>query len=309
MVTGGAGAIGINLLYRLLETDVDKILVLDDLSSGQMKFMPEDSRIIFKHVDIGRSDKVVAAVTGFDPHYVFHLAAHFANQNSVDFPISDIQTNILGTVHMLEALKEVRCLKKFVNASSSCVYGNDELMSEEMSVYPFETPYAINKLTAELYTKYYAEQFGLPSVSVRIFNTYGPNELPGKYRNVIPNFIDATIKGQEIVITGTGDETRDFTYASDTANLLVLAGISKFMDGNIFNGGTGKETRIGELAEKIIKYTSSNSKIRYVQRRDWDHVEKRMANIEQSKNLLGYQPEVSLDEGLKKTIQWHLENR
>jgi len=305
LITGGAGAIGINLIEKLLKMDVKSILIIDNFSSGNSGFIPDSSKISYKYIDIYRIDTLKSILESYEADYIFHLAAHFANQNSVEHPFSDIQTNVIGTVNLMELLKENKSLKKVVYTSSSCVYGNIEIMSEDNYIYPYETPYAINKYSGELYMKYYAHLFGIPTVSVRLFNTYGPYEKAGRYRNVIPNFIDKALKSEDIVITGDGSETRDFTYVEDTVELLILSALSKIDNGDVFNGGTGIETKIIDLAKMIVDFSFSSSKIIFKPRRNWDLVSRRVSNIEKSKKILGYKPKVSLEKGLQKTVKWH----
>ncbi|WP_319763628.1 NAD-dependent epimerase/dehydratase family protein [Maridesulfovibrio sp.] len=306
LVTGGAGAIGLNLIERLLKAGASSIMVLDDLSSGYKNYLPSDQRITFVQADIGEIKSYRTEMEEFKPDYVFHLAAHFANQNSVDHPFKDVQANIIGTMNLLEICKDNKNLKKFVYTSSSCVYGNAAMMNEQDYIYPHETPYAINKYTAELYVKYYASMFSIPSVSIRVFNTYGPYEPHGAYRNVIPNFIVRAIKGEPLYITGDGTETRDFTFVGNTAQLLTLAALSEVADGDIFNGGTGKPTQIIDLAKMIIEFTGSSSEIVFKERRNWDAVKDRLSDISKSWKVLGYEPEVPLEEGLKKTVDWYM---
>ncbi|ACS81674.1 NAD-dependent epimerase/dehydratase family protein [Maridesulfovibrio salexigens] len=306
LVTGGAGAIGLNLIERMLAAGVSKVMVLDDLSSGYKNYLPNDERITFVKADIGQIETYRQEMEEFLPEYVFHLAAHFANQNSVDHPFKDVQANIIGTMNLLEICKANKELKKFVYTSSSCVYGNAEMMNEKDYIYPHETPYAINKYTAELYVKYYASMFQIPAVSIRVFNTYGPYEPHGAYRNVIPNFIVRAIKGEPLFITGDGTETRDFTFVGNTAQLLTLAALSEITDGDIFNGGTGKPTKIIDLAKMIIEYTGSSSEIVFKERRNWDAVKDRLSDISKSWKVLGYDPEVPLEEGLRKTVDWYM---
>jgi len=308
LVTGGAGFIGNNLVRRLLQCEVSQIVIMDNQSSGMAVFLPNDARIIFVGMDIDKMDKLNFIINQHTFDYVFHLAAHFANQNSVDHPFSDIQTNIVGTVVLLEILKFHKSLKKFIYASSSCVYGTTENMTEETYIYPSETPYSINKYTAELYTQYYAHLFHIPTLSIRIFNTYGPYEMAGKYRNVIPNFIEKAINGEELIITGTGKETRDFTYVEDLIDLMLLAACSAYHDGEIFNGGTGAKTEILKMAEIIKHETNSISAITFKPARNWDKVKDRMSNTSKSANALGYSPKVSIEEGLNKTIKWYQDN-
>jgi nucleoside-diphosphate-sugar epimerase len=308
LVTGGAGFIGNNLVRRLLANQVSNIVIMDNQSSGMAVFLPDDPRITFVGMDIDKMDKLNFVINQHEFDYVFHLAAHFANQNSVDHPFSDIQTNIVGTVSLLEILKFHKSLKKFIYASSSCVYGTAEQMNEEAYIYPSETPYSINKYTAELYTQYYAHLFHVPTVSIRIFNTYGPYELAGKYRNVIPNFIEKALNGEDLVITGTGKETRDFTFVEDLVDLMLNAALSPSHEGEIFNGGTGQKTEIKAMAEIIKSVTGSQSNIVFKPARNWDKVKDRVSNLTHSKAVLNYQPKVTIQEGLEKTIKWYKDN-
>lgn len=306
LVTGGAGAIGLNLIERLIKAGAGPIMVIDNLSSGYENYLPDDERITFIKADIGEIDSYRREMEEFKPHYVFHLAAHFANQNSVDHPFKDVQANIIGTMNLLEISKENDKLKKFVYTSSSCVYGNSAIMTEADYIYPHETPYAINKYTAELYVKYYASMYSIPAVSIRVFNTYGPYEPHGAYRNVIPNFIVRAIKGEPLYITGDGTETRDFTFVGNTAQLLTLAAQCEISDGDIFNGGTGEQTEIRTLAELIIEFTGSASEIVFKERRNWDAVKHRCSDISKSEKVLNYHPEMSFREGLKRTVDWYV---
>ncbi len=305
-ITGGAGFIGINLTHRLLELNPEKIFIIDNLSSGNKKFIPSDDRIQFIHCDISNYEKYKESFPK-KVDYIFHLAAHFANQNSVEYPVSDTETNIIGTINTLNISKALD-IKKLIYASSSCVYGHNPQMKEDSYLYPTETPYAINKLCAEMYVKYFSDMFNLPCLSIRIFNTFGPYELPGHYRNVIPNFIKLALRGEPITITGTGKETRDFTYVDDTSDLMIKMCVHDLSDGSVFNGGTGKPTEIDYLAKKIIELTDSKSEIVYKSRRKWDKVGHRLSDIGLSKEMFKYKPEVSFIDGLQKTVNWLKKN-
>lgn len=304
VIIGGMGAIGLNLVDTLINKGY-KVHVLDNLSSsfenkGSTKFE-------FSYVDIFDKAKLRDIILKINPNYVFNLAAHFANQNSVDYPQQDIDTNIIGQLNVLDVCKQLNELKKYVYASSSCVYGSNALMSESDALYPHETPYAINKFVGELYTKYFATHFSLPAISVRIFNTFGKYERSGKYRNVIPNFIECALKNEPICITGNGDETRDFTYAPDTVNCLYLACLSEYKKGEVFNSGTGVDTRIIDLVNIIKEITNSTSTIVFKDRRDWDHVSKRKSDVKKSFEGLGYKPAFDIRSGLEQTIRWYRE--
>jgi nucleoside-diphosphate-sugar epimerase len=301
LITGGFGAIGVNLLAALRTDPELEVCVVDDFSSGIVNYAPQ---VQFTHLDIANAERVAGFFRDHQPDQIYHLAAHFANQNSVDHPVSDTMTNVVGTINLLEAQRANPRLKKFVFASSSCVYGNSDEMTETAGITPYETPYAINKYVGELYCRYYAEVHAVPTVCARIFNTYGPGELPGRYRNVVPNFVARALRDEEIVITGTGDETRDFTFVSDTVELLRQLAASTFLRGEVFNGGTGHKTRIRDLAELIISATGSRSQVRYAARRSWDHVADRCADTRKSREILGYAPKVELRDGLVRTVEW-----
>lgn len=301
LIIGGFGAIGHNLTKYLSKDLNNEIYIVDNLSAGVVNFA---EGLNFTHLDISNSEKVIKYFHNFQPEYIYHLAAHFANQNSVDHPVSDAITNIIGTINILEAQKNNFCLKKFIYASSSCVYGNNPVMSENVSIKPYDTPYAINKYVGEMYCKYYAEIQKIPTVCLRIFNSYGPGEMPGPYRNVIPNFILKALNDEDIIITGSGDETRDFTYINDTISLLQTLAYSEFKNAEVFNAGTGKKVSIRELAEIIIEITNSQSKIIYTEARNWDHVKDRCSDISKSQKILNYNPRSDLKEGINETVEW-----
>lgn len=301
LITGGRGAIGFALAARLSRDGFGAIYTVDDLSAGGHN---KDLYGQFVHCDVSNAEKLGKLIKKIAPTHVFHLAAHFANQNSVDFPLSDAQANILGTINLFESLRGLNSIDKLVYASSSCVYGHAPTMCEDAAVSAFETPYAISKYAGELYARYYAEVHKIPAVSIRIFNTYGPGEAPGQYRNVIPNFINLALDGSPITITGDGSETRDFTYIEDTVDLLLRASVSEFAGGEVFNGGTGVETRISDLAELVVRLTESKSKIIHVPRRNWDQIPNRKADNRKSRTLLGYDPKTPLEKGLVPTINW-----
>lgn len=302
LVTGGCGAIGSNLVRRLSREGKYDIYVLDDLSSSRALSQLEN--VEFIHLSITNNEKLMPFLAELKPNFIFHLAAHFANQNSVDYPVSDIKTNIIGFVHILESQRRNHYLEKIVYSSSSCVYGNIELMVENTDVSPYETPYAINKYVGELYCKYYSEIHRLPTVCVRIFNTFGPGEYPGEYRNVIPNFIAKALRNEPLVITGTGNETRDFTFVDNTVDLLCKSAFSDYRAGEVFNGGTGVVYKISDIAKMIIALTDSESSISLTGARSWDHVSDRRSDISKSKEALGYSPMLDIENQLKVTCDW-----
>ena len=170
------------------------------------------------------------------------------------------------------------------------------------------TPYQITKMLGELYCNFFFHQYELPVVKTRFFNSYGPGEIPGQYRNVIPNFIYWAFNKQPLPITGTGDETRDFTYVGDIVDGLLRAGYFEKAVGEEFNLAAGREIKIGVLAKMINELTGNPSGIEYVQKRKWDTKNRVLASIEKARKLIGYNPATNFEEGLKNTINWFKKN-
>jgi UDP-glucose 4-epimerase len=309
LVTGGAGAIGSNLVRTLCNLETKKIIIIDDLSSSYKWNIPKNPKIAFIEGSVLADGKLKLAFKD-KPQIVYHLAAHFANQNSVDNPETDLMVNGMGTLKVLEHA-HLEGVERFIYASSGCgIYGADSKMPFEehdvsMKLY---TPYQVTKMLGELYTNYYYNLYHLPIVNARFFNSYGPGEVPGKYRNVIPNFFYWSINKQALPITGTGDETRDFTYVSDIINGLLAMAYYKEAIGEAFNLATGREIRIGDLAEWINEITANKSGIVYAERRDWDKKNRLLASIEKARRILGYSPSMDFKEGLQKVNAWFIEN-
>ena len=311
LVTGGAGCIGSNLVKTLLRAEPEKIIVIDDLSASYEWNLPKDPRVFFVHGSILDDEKMKRAFS-FKPHYVLHLAAHFANQNSVDHPETDLLVNGLGTLKTLQYSQLVGCVERFIFASSGCsVYGSQAPLPlrEDFVSLHLDTPYQIHKLLGELYCNYFHDYYGLPVAIARYFNVYGPGEVPGKYRNVIPNFIWWAIHGQPLPITGTGEETRDFTFVEDIVEGTLRMGAIPEAVGEAINLASGTETKIINLANMINEITGNKAGVVFKPKRDWDKSTRRRASIEKARKLLGYNPKTDIKTGLRKTYQWILENR
>lgn len=306
VVTGGAGAIGSRLVRRLLSEGVQSIQVIDNLSSGYAWLLPQDARVQLHVHDV--CDVFQLPITATQP-YLFHLAAFFANQNSVDHPLADLHTNGQGTLTTLLWAQKMQA-SRLVYASAGCSiagHGINAPIREDMPVsLHLDTPYQITKALGEFYCNYF--QPSVSTVACRFFNSYGPGEVPGTYRNVIPNFIWRALHNQPLIITGTGDETRDFIYVDDLVDGLVRGATFPNADGQAFNLGTGIETRIGDLADLILRLTGSQSRIAFGPRRAWDKSVKRQADIRKAQQRLEFQPQVAVEEGLGRTIEWFRAN-
>jgi nucleoside-diphosphate-sugar epimerase len=309
LVTGGAGAIGGNLVRKLNELDTKKIVIIDDLSSSYEWNIPRGSKIQFIKGDILNDEKLKWAFKG-RPEIVYHLAAHFANQNSVDNPETDLMVNGMGTLKVLEHAHLVD-VERFIYASSGCgIYGagcqipfREETVS--MRLY---TPYQVTKMLGELYTNYFYNLYELPIVNARFFNSYGPGEAPGKYRNVIPNFFFWAMSKKPLPITGTGEETRDFTYVGDIVNGLLAMAHHGEAVGEAINLGTGREIRIKDLAKWVNELTGNKTKTVFKERRNWDKKNRLLSSIEKAKTILKYEPSMEFKDGLKQTHTWFKQN-
>jgi len=310
LITGGAGSIGSNLVRALIEANVEKVIVLDDFSSSSRWNLPNHQEVAFVNGTILCEEDVKRAFSE-RPQFVFHLAAHFANQNSVDHPETDLMVNGLGTLRMLQ-YSHLAGVEKFVFASSGCsVYGNQAPLPlrEDFVSLHLDTPYQIHKLLGELYCNYFHNYYGLPVAIARYFNVYGPGEVPGKYRNVIPNFMWWALHKKPLPITGTGEETRDFTFVEDIVDGTFRIGVVPEAVGEAINLASEKETRVIDLASWINELIGNDAGMVFRPRRDWDKVVKRRASIEKAMKILGYEPKTDIKTGLKRTYEWILENK
>jgi UDP-glucose 4-epimerase len=310
LVTGGVGCVGSNLTKALIKAEATRVIILDDLSAAAKWNIPVSPAITFIQGSILDEESLKRAFAA-RPDFVFHLAAHFANQNSVDNPETDQLVNGLGTLKVLEC-SHLNGVKKFVFASSGCsVYGSQAPLplKEDFVSLHLDTPYQITKLLGELYCNFFYNHYKLPVAIARYFNVYGPGEIPGAYRNVIPNFIWWAIHRQPLPITGTGEETRDFTFVDDIIAGTLLLGAVPEAVGGAFNLASETETPIKEIAAMANEITGNDKGVKLVPRRDWDKISRRRASIEKARQVLGYEPRTPLPDGIKKVYNWIMENR
>ncbi|RBQ23789.1 NAD-dependent glucose-6-phosphate dehydrogenase [Candidatus Methanobinarius endosymbioticus] len=309
LVTGGAGCVGSNLTKKISELDAKKVIILDNLSSAYEWNIPRNENIEFIKGDI-LDEVVLKRVFKQRPSHIFHLAAHFANQNSVDNPEKDLMVNGIGILKVLQHA-QLTGVDRFVYSSSGCgVYGLDSKMpfeEHDISI-SLHTPYQVTKLLGELYTNYFNNLYEMPIVNARFFNVFGPGEIPGKYRNVIPNFFYWSMTNQALPITGDGNETRDWTYVEDIVKGLLAMGIEEKAIGEAINLGSGKDHQVIDMANKVNELTGNSEDIAYRARRDWDAKNKLLSSIDKANDILGYKPSVSFDDGLKNTYNWFSDN-
>lgn len=311
LVSGGAGAIGSNLVERLARAHGCHVVVVDDFTQGSLSNIADllkERKITLIRGDINKKSVLDKAFSK-KIEVVYHLAASFANELSVENPIHDLECNIKGTLNLL--LKSVReKVQLFVYASSSSLYGPRKEIYLNESLYPHpSTPYAVSKLTGEYYCNAIRELYGTATVSLRFSNTYGPKDFPGRYRNVIPNFMRKAVLGQPLTITGDGSETRDYTYIDDCIDGILLASQDPKAYGGVFNLGTGKATKTIELAHEILRVSGSKSRIQYLKPRYFDHIKNRMMNVDKARKTFKYRPGTALRQGIEQTWAWFLRNK
>jgi nucleoside-diphosphate-sugar epimerase len=228
----------------------------------------------------------------------------------VDKPEKDLKVNGLGILKVLE-YAHLAGVKRFVYSSSGCgVYGLDSKMpfeEHDISI-SLHTPYQVTKLLGELYTNYFHNLYDLPISNARFFNVFGPGEVPGKYRNVIPNFMYWAMNNQALPITGDGTETRDWTYIDDILQGLTRLGVVEDAIGESINLGSGKDHRVIDMANKVNELCGNDAGIEYKERRAWDAKNKLLSSIDKAKKILKYKPQHDFEEGLENTHEWFVNN-
>src|SRR5215813_10313366 len=300
LVTGGAGFVGSNMVRRLLREKA-RVTVLDDLFTGRRENLPESG---FEFVQGSVCDPAVVErlVEGSD--VVFHCAARNIVVSTRN-PREDYETNIGGTLNVLLAAR-ARGDVRVVYTSSTSVYGNPRYLPiNEDDRLSLLTPYAVSKLAGENYSMAFFESYGLPTTAVRYSNIFGPGQDPANpYCGVVAKFLESLMAGRPPIIHGDGNQTRDFTFVDDAVEATVLAGTSDRALGEVFNVGSGVETRVNELAAILIRLCDARVAPTHTDRRDIDNIRRRVVNIEKTRRTLRWVPEVTLEEGLKRTVEW-----
>lgn len=307
LVTGGAGFIGSHITDYLLSYGARLVRVIDNLSTGyevNLKNFSGNKSFEFFKGDISSPDDCKKACQGID--LVFHQAALGSVSRSIEFPLSTHQTNSTGFINMLVAARDAGA-KKFLYASSSSVYGDEAtLPKREDKTGNLLSPYAVTKVTNELYGANFFRTYGMKTIGLRYFNIFGPRQSPeGPYAAVIPLFIDAMLSGKEIFIDGDGNQTRDFTYIDNAVQANIKA---MFVDnpeayGKVFNIAAGHNINLNQLVQllsKIIGYTKSPQ---HRPPRKGD-IRNSLADVSLAGKHFDYKPGVSVEEGLKKTVEW-----
>ncbi|WP_298653808.1 NAD-dependent epimerase/dehydratase family protein [uncultured Proteiniphilum sp.] len=298
LVTGGAGFIGSNVVKYLLEEKWD-VRVIDNLSSGS-KLNLNKLNIEFIESDIRDPESVLMACKDVD--IVFHLAACVGRQKSIDNPILDSSTNLLGTLNILEGMR-IQHINRIVYSSSAAIFGELETSSiDENHPQNADSPYGVSKLAAEKMILTYCGIYDITGICLRYFNIYGINQRYDLYGNVIPIFAKRIFSNEPITIYGDGDQTRDFVNVKDVAKANYLAAITD-KGTNVYNLGSGSSITINALAEMMFKCAKKKSNIIYAPNRIAD-VRHCKAKTDKVLNDLGFKATINLEEGLLEYLNW-----
>jgi len=303
LVTGGAGFIGSNAVEELLRRQ-EKVRVLDNFSTGKRDnlgaFMDQIELI---EGDLRDFQVAREAVEGMD--YILHLGALPSVARSVKDPIASNETNVCATVNLLTAAKGTS-VKRIVFTSSSSVYGDTPVLPKVEDITPHpRSPYAVSKLAGEYYCRVFTLVYGLETVILRYFNIFGPRQDPtSQYAAVIPLFIRTMMKGENPIIYGDGWQSRDFTFVANAVSALLLAAKVPQAAGGIFNIACGERHSLRELIERLNVILGTKIEPKYAESRLGD-VKHSLADISQARKILGYEPIVNFERGLKQTVEWN----
>ncbi len=306
LVTGADGFMGSHLTERLLAAGAKvSVFVRGNSTTGTTQYALKN----IKHLEGDIEDILTGNIASLDakdlviknrPEIIFHLAADAYVPNSFDHPIEVMETNLIGTLNMLHAVKEDKRIKRIVCTSSSEIYGMTigGSIDEDHLLYP-SSPYAASKVAADKYCYSYWNTYKLPVAVIRPFNTYGPRHT----YDVIPKFIELALKNKPLTVHGTGRQSRDFTYVDDMVDAFMIMGKDKKAIGCSVNFGTGEAITVNYVAKAIKKISGSKSEIIHTKDRT-AQVPKLLCNYSLAKKLFGWEPKVFIDEGIRRNIEW-----
>jgi len=306
LVTGGAGFIGSHVADLFLANGWE-VTVVDDLSSGKRENLPPDAK--FHEIGIF-SPELVRLVSEQRFEVIAHLAGQIDVRKSVADPIGDATTNILGTINLMEALRATDGKSRVVFTSTGGVLYGDFNTPPNLETYPKdpESPYAIAKLSTELYLAYYGRVHNMESAAVRFGNVYGPRQDPHGEAGVVAIFCGRILNNRPLTIFGDGLQTRDYVYVGDVARAVYLAATMPLpekerLDARAFNIGTGKGTSVIEIAKLLQDTAGSNVPVEFAPHRPGEQQES-FVNADKARKVLGWEPELTLEEGLARTFSW-----
>jgi nucleoside-diphosphate-sugar epimerase len=303
LVTGGAGFIGSNIVDELVKRG-QEVVVLDDLSAGKEANLAAVRSKIDLHIGtITDLAAVQSACKG--AQYVIHLAARTSVPRSVLNPLESNQVNIDGTLNVLVAARDAQ-VRRFVFAASSSAYGETPTLPkiETMPAQPI-SPYGVTKYVGEMYAQVFGRVYGLENACLRYFNVFGPRQDPSsQYSGVLSRFMLAVIEGHAPVIYGDGEQSRDFTYVENIVDETLRACESPDASGLVFNGGTGARITLNQVLKLLAQITGKTIQAKYDEARNGD-IRDSQADVSLARKILGYEPRVLFEEGLRRTWDWY----
>jgi len=302
LVTGGAGFIGSNLVKQLI-TDGNSVTVLDNFMSGYKSNLDPFPSVNIIEGDVRDKAAVEKAMHGIE--VVFHLAASVGNKRSIDYPITDAEINVLGTINILEAARKAG-VRKIITSSSAGIFGELKTIpiKEDHQVEP-DSPYGCTKLCEEKLCLAYAKLYDLEAVCLRYFNVYGPNQRFDAYGNVIPIFVFRMLRNEPLTIFGDGEQTRDFVHVNDVVQANLKAAEAIGVSG-AFNIASGTQITINKLAEMITRNHNATI-IEYGSERPGD-VRDSLADISLATQKFNYTPTIDIEKGIHEYILWGKNN-
>ncbi|MBL7163697.1 MAG: NAD-dependent epimerase/dehydratase family protein [Anaerolineales bacterium] len=298
LITGAAGFLG-SALANHLAHDGHQVRGLDDLSKGDPQVL--DKSVHFTRGDVNDRPKLWTLLQDVD--CVYHLAARVSVPESVLYPREYNAVNVGGTVSLMEAMRDVG-VRRVVFTSSGAIYGEQEKqpVNENLTPNP-DSPYGVSKLSSEFYVRTIGQIWGIETVSLRIFNAYGPGQhLPPSHPPVIPNFLRQAVRDGSIVIHGDGGQTRDYVFIDDVVRAMIAAAIAPSVNGQVINVGSGTEISVRGLGRMVIELINSQAETIFNPRSN-SGVARMCADLSLAEEKLGYQPQVSLEDGLRLTIE------
>ena len=307
LVTGGAGFIGSNTVDELVGRGHD-VVVLDDLSSGTLENLAHvKAKIEFVRHSITDMNKLREACRGVD--FVIHLAARTSVPQSMADPGDTNRVNVDGTLNVLVAARDAK-VKRVVFAGSTAVYGDTPILPTNENIPPAPiSPYGASKLAAETYGQVFGRSYGLEFVSLRYFNVFGPRQDPGSpYSGVLSRFHAALLSETQPIVFGDGEQSRDFVYVGNVVEANLLACEAKGAAGFVINIGTGVRHTLNQTLASLEKITGRPAKAKYAPPREGD-IRDSQADITRARSVLGYNPRIGFEEGLKQTWEWFSANK
>jgi UDP-glucose 4-epimerase len=298
LITGAAGFLG-SSLANLLAREGHQVRGIDDLSTGDPQVLSPD--VHFTRGDMNDRPKLWTLLQEVD--CVYHLAARVSVPESILYPREYNAVNVGGTVSLMEAMRDVG-VRRVVFGSSGAIYGTQDIqpLTEGQTPRP-NSPYAVSKLAAEYYIRTIGGLWGIETVSLRIFNAYGPGQhLPASNPPVVPYFLRQAVRNGTLVINGNGKQTRDYVYVDDVISAMVAAATAPNLNGLVINIGSGKETSIRALANLVLKVTGSQTNI-ISSAQASGGVSRLCADLSLAAQKLNYKPSISLEDGLRLSLQ------